>query len=73
MNVMGMRVTDWMKLNVGDLVARNDDPNHIAVVKAILNSAIVRVTWIDYGWSGDEFLRDIRRINARDYLGGENE
>jgi hypothetical protein len=63
-----MTVSEWMKLNTGDLVYAYDDPRHLGRVESIWNSSKVRIRWYDNGWFEWRDLPDVRRIKTdREY------
>jgi hypothetical protein len=57
----GLCVSDWMRLNCGDLVVEHDG-RHIGRVEAIHNSSQVKVRWLDTRWISFYQLDELRKL-----------
>jgi hypothetical protein len=44
---MSLCAGDWMRIRVGELHQRKDDPRHTARIEAIHNSATVKLYWLE--------------------------
>lgn len=58
---MARRVSDWMRLQTGDLVVDLDDERHEGRVDAIRSSYWVTVVWSETGWRSEVPLHRLRR------------
>lgn len=54
----------WTRLQIGQLVHREDDPAHLGRIEGIRWSIEIRVRWLDTNWVSEEVASDLVRARC---------